>query len=113
MNIKNLIYVLLAMIVLLSSAIANDLKEAKIKTTAQCESCKNRIEKHLNKVDGINFVDLDVETAICTVKYDSTKIELDDIKKEISLVGYDADSIKADIQAYNKLPKCCKVSGKK
>lgn len=92
---------------------SKDFIKAELKTTAQCEMCKERIEKHLKDIEGINYIDLDIETAICSVSYDSTKISLDKIRKEISLVGYDADDVKADKIAYKKLPKCCKVPGKK
>lgn len=85
-----------------------NIKTASIKTSAQCDMCKSRIEKHLSKQDGIIESDLHIETAICSVKYDSTKISPDDIRLEISKVGYDADDIKANKRAYEKLPKCCK-----
>ena len=83
-------------------------KTVKIKTSAQCGMCKEKIENHLSEQDGIIKAVLEVETAECTVEYDSTQITLDDIRKEISSVGYDADEIKANKRAYKKLPKCCK-----
>jgi periplasmic mercuric ion binding protein len=83
-------------------------KTVKIKTSAQCGQCKDRIEKNLSKENGVLETTLDVKTAICTIKYDSTKITEDDIRIKLSEIGYDADSVKAVKRAYIKLPKCCK-----
>jgi hypothetical protein len=33
---------------------------------------------------------------------------LEYLKTAIANTGYDAEEIKADAEAYNKLPKCCK-----
>ncbi|MFC2130131.1 heavy-metal-associated domain-containing protein [Bacteroidota bacterium] len=96
-----------AVFVLFAFANTNE-KTVKIKTSAQCGMCKERIENHLSKQDGIIKAVLEVETAECTVKYDSTQITVDDIREEISSVGYDADEVKASKRTYKKLPKCCK-----
>ena len=37
------------------------------------------------------------------------KTSPEEIKEAISKLGYDADEVKADSAAYNKLPSCCKV----
>ncbi len=106
---KTALLIVLLSIILVSMLFAQEnVKIDSIRTSAQCEMCKERIENHLNKQEDILESVLEVETAICTVKYDSTKITIDDIRKEISLVGYDADDVKANKRAYNKLPKCCK-----
>ncbi|OGU56926.1 MAG: hypothetical protein A2X64_02675 [Ignavibacteria bacterium GWF2_33_9] len=81
--------------------------ETTIKTTAQCEMCKSRIEKNLNKVDGILKADLDLTTKKVTVKFDETKVSKVEIRNIISKIGYDADDVQKDMRAYKKLPKCC------
>lgn len=80
----------------------------KILTSAQCDMCKDRIEKSVNKLSGIISADLDYETKYLTVEYNSEETEVDDIRKAVNRAGYDADSTKAEMRAYNKLPKCCK-----
>ncbi len=92
---------------------AKDVKEVKIKTSAQCGMCKEAIEKAVNKLDGIEKVNLNVDTKNAEVNYDAEKTNLDKIKKAINLAGYDADDTKADPKAYRKLPKCCKKGGHK
>jgi periplasmic mercuric ion binding protein len=98
-----------------ASVFAQPQKEetVKIKTSAVCGSCKDRIEKGLKSEKGINSVSLDVETKIVTVKFDGTKTDPDKIRDKISKLGYNADNILADKTAYAKLPACCKDDAKK
>jgi copper chaperone CopZ len=79
-----------------------------IKTSAVCGQCKDRIEKGLGFEKGIKDVTLDLETKIATVKYSPGKTSPDEIRRIISKLGYDADEVKADSVAYEKLPACCK-----
>lgn len=80
----------------------------KILTSAQCDMCKDRIEKAVNKLSGIISADLDYETKYLTVEYNTEETNDSDIRKAVNRAGYDADSTKAEMRAYNKLPKCCK-----
>ena len=82
-----------------------------IKTTAQCEMCKARIEKAMAYEKGVASANLDVESANITVKYKLAKTTPEKIRKAISAIGYDADDIKADKKAYDKLPNCCQKGG--
>ncbi|MFC2137998.1 heavy-metal-associated domain-containing protein [Bacteroidota bacterium] len=85
-----------------------------INTSAQCEMCKERIEKNLVYETGIIDANLDLETKQVFVIYKTNKISDSEIKQVISKIGYDADDVKADEKAYNKLPLCCqKNSGVK
>ena len=85
----------------------------KIKTSAMCDMCKETIEKVLAFEKGVKSSELDVDTKVCTVKYDASKTTPEKIKLAISKAGYDADEVKADPKAYNKLSPCCKKDGKK
>ena len=84
-------------------------KTVEIKTSAVCEDCKTRIEKAVNKLEGVEKSNLDLETKIVTVSYNPSKVNVDKIKTSISKAGYSADEVKADKKAQNKLPSCCKV----
>ena len=81
---------------------------AEIKTSAQCDMCKETIEKELNLTKGIKSAVLDVKTKIVTVTYKEKVITLDEIRNIISNIGYDADLVPANRKKYAKLPKCCK-----
>jgi periplasmic mercuric ion binding protein len=100
----------------LSSLMAQDksdlkIKEIKIKTSSQCGMCKKAIEKAVNKLDGIEKADLNIETHILTVKYNIDDVSPEEIRKAVSKAGYDADDVPADKSAYRKLPKCCQKGG--
>ena len=92
---------------------AQNLVTAEIKTSAQCEDCKERIETALSYETGVKKFNVDLETKILTVTFKDNKTDLAKIKQLISKVGYDADEIAANPEAYQKLPACCKKSGTK
>jgi periplasmic mercuric ion binding protein len=118
MKTKNSIkYLLILAVILFGSTMgfsqAKKVETINIKTSAVCGMCKDRIEQGLAYGKGIKDVSLDVDTKIATVKFSPSKITADEIRKAISKLGYDADSIPADIKAYEKLPPCCKKDVKK
>jgi cation transport ATPase len=75
--------------------------------------CKETLEKAMAYERGVKSSNLDVESAILTVLYNSEKTSPEKIKKAISLVGYDADELQANEKAYNKLNACCKKDAHK
>ena len=74
----------------------------------QCGMCKQRIEKKLKGMKGLKSVTVDVDTKTATVEYDPEKLTLAKIERAISKTGYDANDIKADQKAQNKLHACCR-----
>lgn len=93
------------------SAQSKGVKEIVIQTSAQCEMCKDRIEKEMAFTKGVNYAKLDLETKKLTVRYKENKTDAEQIRKAIAGVGYDADEVPADPEAYEKLPACCKKGG--
>ena len=91
-----------------SAQIRKNESQVIIQTSAQCEKCKYRIEEALSFEAGIKKSDLDLKTKKITVNYNPSKITPEKIRIAISKVGYDADEVKADPKAYEKLPPCCK-----
>jgi len=87
--------------------------EIKIKTSAVCGQCKDRIEKGMAYEKGIKDVSLDVDSKVATITYNPAKTTPAVIRMAISKLGYDADTIAADNAAYAKLPPCCKKDAKK
>ncbi len=81
--------------------------EVKIKTSAQCDDCKGRIEKKVREMKGVSKADLDLDSKVLTVEYDATKTTPEKIRMVIASIGYDADDVKANEHAYKALPKCC------
>jgi len=105
---------IITLVLLIFSSIilqAENTQEIKIKTSAQCEQCKERIEKALNKSKGILKSELDLETKEAIVLFDPEQTDAQKIREIISKTGYDADDVPANKKAYNKLPKCCQKDG--
>lgn len=91
-------------------------QKAVINTTINCDHCKmcetcgDLLEKKLLKQPGVQMITLDEKAMTITVIYNSKKTDLPTIKTAISQLGYDADEVKADVLAYEKLDGCCKPS---
>ena len=62
----------------------------------------------IRQLKGVKSVELDDETKIVTITYKTAKTNPEKLRKAISKLGYDADDVEADAEAYAKLPKCCK-----
>ena len=86
-------------------------EEITIHTSSTCGECKEIIESTLSKTKGVKKSNLDLATKDVTVVYSPKKTNPTAIKKVIVFAGYDADELKADQEAYDNLPKCCKVGG--
>lgn len=83
-------------------------QELKIKTSAQCGMCKDRLEGALAYEKGVNKSVLNITDKVLTVTYNPKKTNPDKIRKVVSNAGYDADDVLADKAAYDALPACCK-----
>ncbi|MFN8166822.1 MAG: heavy-metal-associated domain-containing protein [Bacteroidia bacterium] len=80
----------------------------RIKTSAVCEKCKATLENDISFEKGVKWVHLDIPTAILTVVYVPGKNTPEKIRLAVTKTGYDADSLKADPKAFDKLSECCK-----
>jgi copper chaperone CopZ len=80
----------------------------RIKTSAICDQCKEKIENDLSFEKGVKSAKLDLKTKEVTVVYNPKKTDEQKIREAITQIGYDADTLKANAKAFNKLPDCCK-----
>ena len=105
-----------ALIVCLSLiAVSCSVKNANTETFkvwGNCGMCKKTIESSL-EYDGIVKADWNVDSKIMSVKYDTTKTNLDEILKHIAGAGYDTEKYPGDSTAYTKLDECCQYERKK
>lgn len=85
--------------------------QVKIKTSAICEMCKERIEKQLAFTKGVSESNLDLKDKMITITFNPKKTDISKLKKAINDAGYDADETIANEKSYNKLPSCCKKDG--
>ncbi|MFC2175728.1 heavy-metal-associated domain-containing protein [Bacteroidota bacterium] len=85
-----------------------NIETVKIQTSAVCEMCKETIEKQLAFTKGVTDANLDLETFAVTVSFKKNKTSVEEIRKAINAVGYDADDSPATKEAYDDLHGCCK-----
>jgi periplasmic mercuric ion binding protein len=78
------------------------------KVYGNCGMCKTRIEAALKGVEGVRSAVWNMETKMITVTFNPHVLQLKDIHQKIAAAGHDTDQVKADEDAYKKLPKCCK-----
>jgi mercuric ion binding protein len=81
----------------------------QIKTSAECVAncCKDRIEEEMQFTKGVTAVNLNIESQVLTVTFKTKKNSVENIRKIISSIGYDADDVRANESAHNALPNCC------
>lgn len=86
-------------------------KVVTIKTSAVCGSCKARIEKTLKATEGVEEAILNLNSKQVKIKYDPAKTSPDKLREAVAAIGYNADEVKANAEAYYKLPGCCQKPG--
>jgi copper chaperone CopZ len=92
-----------------SAQVKKGIQTVTIQTpTVQCESCKKRIEDYLKREDGIQKATVDFKHHVTKVSFFAERTNIENVRAAIANAGYDADDVKADEEAYKKLPKCCK-----
>ena len=93
-----------------AQAKANSYATVTIQTNASknCKSCVNRFKENVPFFKGVKEYTFDPATVKLTVTYDTKKTTADQIRKQISDLGYDADKVKANPAARAKLPACCR-----
>src|SRR5699024_4028620 len=55
-----------------------------------CAACSNRIEKVLNRTDGVEQANVNLTTENATIAYNPEATSIDDLIKKIQNIGYDA-----------------------
>lgn len=103
--------ILLFLLSLSTSIFAQKATVITIQTNAQCGDCKDRIETALNHSKGVVYAELNLETKVVEIKYNSKKTDVATLKKALNAIGYDADDQKADPAAQKALPLCCQPGG--
>lgn len=106
---SSFIKIMVAAVMLLSTSINAQIKNAKTETVkifGNCGMCKTKIERAGN-LKNIAQVDWNEDTKMATLTYDQNKTNQDEILKRIALVGYDSEKFLAPDKAYSNLPGCC------
>jgi len=80
----------------------------EIQTSAICEMCQYRLEKDLTYEKGVKEALLNLDDKVMTIVYNPEKTNPLALRNRITLVGYHADTLARNEDAYKKLPMCCK-----
>lgn len=76
---------------------SQNIKETNLQISGMtCAACSNRIEKGLNKLDGVETANVNLTLERTNVKYDPEKINVEDIENKIKDLGYDVVNEKAE-----------------
>lgn len=78
-----------------------------VDVSGNCNSCKKKIEKAANSVEGVDDAKWDKKTHKLTLTFDDAVTSKDNIVKAVLKAGYDADGKTAPDEAYENLPDCC------
>ncbi len=68
---KKIVSLCIGLLFVANFAFAANIKEAKIKTNAQCKDCKAKIEKSVKDIKGVKSAKVDLKANLVTVKYDA------------------------------------------
>lgn len=75
-------------------------------TGMTCAACSTRVEKTLNKMDGVE-AQVNITTEKATIDYDSEKTSIEDITKKIENVGYGVLMEKAELDVFGMTCAAC------
>ena len=65
------------------------MKETNLKIEGMhCAGCSTRLEKILNNLEGVEKAKVSLEEKKATIKYDETKINIENIKEAIEDAGF-------------------------
>ena len=67
-------------------------------TGMTCAACSARIEKQLNKLDGVEKTSVNLSSERASVIYDSTKVSPEQIIERIKKTGYDVENQKFEVE---------------
>jgi len=73
-----------------------------------CGSCEKRIERTLEKIDGVTDAEWDQESGEVTVSFDATKTDQETLEKAVAAVGHATKKHEAVKETHDKLPACCR-----
>lgn len=79
-------------------------------TGMTCAACANKIEKGLNKLDGVDVANVNLALEKASVSYDPSKINVDKLEQTIQKLGY--DTVKEVAQFQLEGMTCAACAGK-
>ena len=112
-KIIGLLTVIIFLITLVNLKAENNYSEKTVvidlSTNMICTISMNIIKKALNKANGVQNIEFDVDSKLVTVTFDDSLTNLSKLEKILTDSGFNANDKPADLMAYESLPKCCKI----
>lgn len=106
---NSIVFSFLLLMGLLANAQQKLVVTVKISTpTIQGQPCKERLEQFLKYEEGVAKAVVDIRKKITTITYYTDRTNVENLKTAIANNGFDADDVKANKEAYDKLPTACK-----
>ena len=110
---KKILVLMLGVLFVANFAIAENMKDAKIKTNAQCNDCKAKIEKSLTAIKGVKSAVVDLKKKVTLVKYDADLTNKKELETAVKAGCSATASAKCDGKCKDtKDAKCCKDAKK-
>lgn len=75
---------------------------------AKCEMCVDAITGAVLDLKGVHSAVVDLDEKLATVKYDPALVSVPELEKAIAGAGYNANAVRRDKKAYERLCPCCK-----
>ena len=94
------------------SQAGKNVQTVTIQTNGVCGQCEKRFNENVPYFKGVKTSTYDAKTSKLTISYDARKTNPDQLRQEVSKLGYNADNVKADQAARAKLPACCRQETK-
>ncbi|GIV27198.1 MAG: hypothetical protein KatS3mg027_1012 [Bacteroidia bacterium] len=104
---KKFIFLSILSVLLVLFSCKSNVVETQVHVWGVCDLSKSKIDSAA-KLEGVVKADWDKETRLLTLEFDSTKVSLDNILKNVAMAGFDNERYFADDYAYEQLPDECK-----
>ncbi|MEK4083552.1 heavy metal translocating P-type ATPase [Psychrobacillus sp. FSL K6-1415] len=96
----------------LGYGVAKENKEFAI-TGMTCAACATRIEKGLNKLEGVSFANVNLALENATIEYNPSQVNVSDIIARVEKLGYGAINKEDDKEAIDHREKAIQIQKKK
>jgi mercuric ion binding protein len=109
MRTKHIILLSISLLLTLSLSAQDKKKKvetAEFKVKGVCMMCKERIE-NAALIKGVKLTEWNKETNMLKVVFNPKKTSLETIHSAVAEAGHETEKVKANKEAYSKLPKCC------
>jgi copper chaperone CopZ len=80
----------------------------ELKVSGVCGMCQSRIETAVYDLKGVKSAKWDQDTDVLTTVVKKNKVTRQQIADAVAAVGHSSELAKANKEAYNDLPGCCK-----